>query len=546
MKKILIALPVAAAAYVGAAYVSGRLVQQQIDAEMARVTGLLPTLKLTEDQHVRGVFGSTRQTTIDVGALFNNADCPTPGDEEPETGLGEGAGEGGDAADAAATPPPPGMGKPPAEPLLVTIKQVITHGPLPGFGLPAAAQVRFEWLVNGQPVADRLGLKVEGELPVLVARYGFTGNSVVSARGEAARLSFAGKEGTISLAWPSLVFSGKTKADNSALSYEGELPELQMDFTGGKGEAVSASVRNTRFKAEHQYPIAGQYFVYTGTDHFAVDSVKVTRGSAALFEASQLVADGRSALEAGLVESVLKMSLASVQAAETQLGPLHYDFTLAKLDAAAYGALMQKIMTNDLGNCPTPEQTMAFVGSLSAQLPALLKAGPELSIDRISVGYQGSEAVLTGQVLLPPVPAETLENPMALLGLVTAKATLSVPDALIQKLAVKSMAEKMASEMALEALAESGGDLATAPVPTAEQRQQAESIAQTLVAQQTEQALAKNWIVRGKAGIESRVEYKAGALVLNGQPLDLQGLSGRRDGTEALPELPGTPAGESP
>lgn len=44
------------------------------------------------------------------------------------------------------------------------------------------------------------------------------------------------------------------------------------------------------------------------------------------------------------------------------------------------------------------------------------------------------------------------------------------------------------------------------------------------MAQQIEQALANNWIVRGKDGVTSRLEYRDGRLVLNGQSLDLQGL----------------------
>lgn len=543
MKKMLIALPVAAAAYVGAAWTTGRLVQAQIDTEMARLGSLLPTLKITEDKHVRGVFGSTRQTTLDLGALFNSADCPTPGGDEPEAELAEGEG-------AEAAPPPPGMGKPPAEPLLVTIKQTITHGPLPGLGMPAAAQARYEWLVNGQSVTERLGLTIEGALPTLVARYGFTGNGVVTARGGAAKLSFASKEGAFTVAWPSLSISGKTRADNSAMSYAGELPELQLAFAGDPGrpgrEPLTVQLRNLRFKADHEYPIAGQLFVYTGSDTFSLERLSVSQGAKPLFDVLDFSAEGGSALEAGLIESGIKMSLASVQAAETRLGPIHYDFTLAKLDAAAYGALMQKIMTNDLGSCPTPEQTMAFVGSLSEQLPALLKAGPEFRIDRLSIGHAGSEALLSGRVTLPPTTPEALQNPMLLMGQVNASAHLKVPDALIQALVVKAMGERMATEMAIEALAASGGDLATAPVPTAEQRQQAEGVAQTLVAQQLDQALAKNWIVRGKAGIESRVEYSAGTVVLNGQPLDLQGLQSRRGGPEPLPELRETPAGESP
>lgn len=515
MKKILIALPLAAAAYGGAAWTSGRIVQQQIDAEIARVSGLMPGLKITEDQHVRGLFGSTRHTTVDIGALFNTADCPSPEATEDE------------AAQSSAESPL-GMAPPAVEPLRVTLKQTITHGPLPGFGLPAAAAVRFEWLVNGKPVIEREGLSIEGELPVLVARYGFTGNTQVSAKGDAATVRFSGKDGVFALAWPALSVSGKAKADHSALSYAGELPELRLSFTAEQGEAITAQLRNVRFKAEHQYPIADQYFVYTGTDAISVGSLSLSRGTVSLFDALNLAVDGRSTLEAEWLESGIKLSLESLQMAEQKLGPIHYDFTLAKLDAAAYGALMQKLMTNDLGNCPTTEQTMAFVGGLSEQLPALLKAGPEFRIDRLSIGHAGSEALLSGRVTLPPAPAEALDNPAALLGQISASATLSVPDAFIQNLVVKSMSEKMATEIAIEALAESGADSSTVPAPTPEQRQQADGIAQTLVAQQLEQALAKHWIVRGKQGIESRVEYAAGVTQLNGQPLDLQGLRRQR------------------
>lgn len=534
MNKLLIVLPVAALAYVAAVWTTGRIAERQIDTEMARVASLLPALKITEDQHQRGVFGSTRQTTVDVGALFDSARCPAPGDAAAEAELPEiGVEASEEPAQSPAARPPPGMGTPPAEPLLVTLKQTIRHGPLPGFGPPAAAAVHTEWLVNGQPLADRPGLALEGALPVLSLRYGFTGDSTLSIEGAAATLRVTGKQGVVTLAWPVLSAQGRFEADSSAVRYELDMPELQVEFAGVEAPPFRLKLGQVSLAADHRYPIPGQFFVYSGSDRVTLASLSASQGGKSLFEALDFAASAESQIDAGLVASTAKVSLGALTTGAQQLGPFQYDSTLARLDAAAYGALMTKIITNDLGSCPTTEQTMAFASSLGEQLPALLKAGPEFHIARLSVGYLGSEAVLTGRVVLPPAPAEAFENPAALIGQISANATLSVADALLQNLVVKSMGEKMAGQMAAESLAASGQPSAAPsepPEPTPEQRQRAVGIAQTRVAEQLEQALAKNWIVRGKAGIESRVEFSAGQLLLNGQPLDLRGL---REGRES-------------
>ena len=508
MKKTLIGLAALGLAYGGAAYTTGLLVQRQMDSEVGKVSRMLPMLKVSEDVHIRGLFGSTRVTTFNVTALLNTQACAKP--------------EDGEEVAEAAEKPQPALGTPPAEPLLISIKSIITHGPLPGFGLPAAASVRYELLVNGQPVADGSGLKLEGEMPRLSQRYGFTGNSVSSVQGGAGKLIYTPKagKGDISVSWPSMALKGSSKADLSAITYEGKLPELLVSFTTPKGESGTLALKGLALKAEHHYPIAGQMFVYTGSDQFSLASAEVQMNGKPLFSAENIEANGKATLEAGLLDSSTQISLASVKAGGEVLGPMHYDFTLAKLDAAAYGQLMDSLFKNDLGHCPTPEQTAALVEKVTAQLPGLIKSGPEFRIDRISIGYQGQQALITGKLGLPAASAEQLANPLALISLADASLTVSLPDQLIQALAVKSMGTKMAQQMALAEGAEASAQ------PSSEQLAQAQAAAEAMIAQQMEQALARNWVVRSKEGVTSTLEYHRGTAMLNGQQLDLEGLRG--------------------
>lgn len=515
MKKTLIAIAVAGLAYVGAAWTTGRVAEQQIDTELAKLRAMVPSLKITEDKHTRGIFGSTRLTTLDVGGLFDAGQCPAPPAPVPQ----------GDASRQSAAPatPPPGMGAPAASPLLVTIKQTVTHGPFPGFGWPAAARVHYEVLINGQPLAEHLGITTEGEMPVLTARYGFTGNSRVQWSGDAGKVIYASPDGKggITVSWPSLRFTANTRSDFSKMDYDGELPTLTATMLSPKGEPVTLSLKQLSLKADHHYPLPGQFFVYTGNDALSIASLSVEQGGKSVFDAQGLEGMGSGTLDGGLMESTTQITLASVKAGDETVGPMHYDFTFAKLDAAAYGQFMQTLVSNDLGSCPTPEKTAAFIDSLKAQLPALLKAGPEFRIDRISIGYQGEQANITGKLSLPADVPAPLQDPVALLGLATATLTVALPDKLIQTLAVKTVTAQMTHEMAFAQDAENP----TATTP--EQHAEAERLAQVLVAQQIKQALAKNWIVRGKDGVSSSLEYRNGSVVLNGQPLDLQGLKAR-------------------
>lgn len=506
MKKTLIVLSVCGLGYVAAAWTTGRIAQHQMDVEIAKVSALIPALKMVQDKHTRGVFGSTRITTVDMGAMFDTAQC---------------AAESSGNADEAASRLP-AMGAPPAEPLLLSLKQIITHGPLPGFGLPAAASVRYELLVNGQPVGDKLDLQIEGELPVLTVRYGFTGSSRIQWSGDAGKVTYVSKDSkaAITASWPSLHMVAKSKADLSQISYQGELPALNLVLDDPKQEPMTLSLKDLSIEADHHYPIAGNVFVSTGTDLLTVASVLVQRGGKTLFDAQGLQGKGSNTIDAGLLDASTQFAVTSVKAGAETAGPMHFDFTLAKLDAAAYGALMQGLMTSDLGGCPSPEKSAAFTAKLNTELPGLLKSGPEFRIDRISLGYQGQQAAITGKLSLPAATAEQLENPMLLLGLANGSLHIAVPEKLIQTFATKSIGGNVANEMALAENPDAD------PRPTPAQRTQAEAVAQTMMSQQLEQAAAKNWIVRGKEGVTSHIEYQGGQFVLNGQPIDLQNLRG--------------------
>lgn len=520
MKKTLLALAVLGLAYTGAAYTTGGIVKTQLDTEMGKVTGFLPMAKITEDTHTRGVFGSTRTTTFDLGALFAGSQCPTPAEEE--------AAEGDDAEAANPATPAPAMSQPPAQPVLVSLKQIITHGPLPGFGLPAAASVRYELLINGQPAgataSESLQLKTEGEMPVLTARYGFNGDSTVKLKGEAGRLVLVPKDGKgeVVFGWPSLRLEGHSKADLSALRYDAELPELTVSMTTPDGEAVALRLDALAMRADHAYPVPGELFVYTGTDEMTLAGLSVQQAGKPLFDAQKLEGKAKSGLVDGLLDSSTQITLASVKTGDTTLGPMHFDFTLAKLDGVAYGRLMQSLMQNNLGSCPSPEQLSSFTSQITAQLPALLKSGPEFRIDRISVGYEGQQALITGKLALPPATPEQLENPMLLMALATANLTVALPDKLIETLATKGLGSKLGSEMALAQ--EAGEGSAPAAPPSAEQRAQAEAMAKAMVAQRMEEAVGKNWVVRSKDGVTASLDYRGGAVLLNGSPLDMGSL----------------------
>jgi uncharacterized protein YdgA (DUF945 family) len=478
------------------------LVEQQMDRELARMAGMLPMLKITADQHTRGLFGSTRSTRFEIGALFDRSHCAAP--------------EAPDATAPALTPPA-------AAPLRVTLQQTITHGPLPGWGWPAAAAVRYRVLIDGQPADERLGLKLDGALPELTARYGFTGTGHVRIEGGAAQLTVANAPAApgLTLAWSGVRFKGHTKADLSAMEYEGALPQLVLTFTTAQGEPATLTLKDLALQSRHDYPLPGQFFVYTGKDTLRLGALTLTRGGETQFSAEGIEGQGEGALVEGLLDSSTRLAAQTLVAGGETLGPLHYDFRLNRLDPAAYGQLMDSLFLQDAGACPSPEQTAAMLDRLTAQLPALLKSGPVFRIERISLGYQGQEAVLSGQVSLPATATpEQLAQPMTLLAQADASLTLTLPEVLIQTLAVKGMGQQMAAQMAL------GEDGETPVPPTPEQKAQAEAMAQAMVAAQVEKALASHWLVRGKEGLSSRLEYRGGTLRLNGKALDLGGLRG--------------------
>ncbi|MES2685143.1 MAG: DUF945 family protein [Pseudomonadota bacterium] len=515
MKKPLIAVAVLGLAYIAAAWGTGILVQRQLDRELGKLPALLPAVKITEDQHTRGLFGSTRLTRFDLASAFDHSSCPVLADESA-----------------------PAMAPPTAAPLTVSLKQTITHGPLPGFGWPGAASIRYDWLVNGQPPGTLgnayFSMQLQGAMPALVAHHGFTGNSRLRLEGDAGQLTISDpqRKGSVTFAWPALRFSARSRADLSASAYTAALPALTVTLQGEEGEPLTLLLKDLALSASHEYPNPGFVFFYTGSDVLKLGSLSVQQGGRTLFEASAVQAQASSREQGGLIESSTRIGLASAVLGGDTVGPVQADFTLANVDAAAYGELLRSLFDSDLGRCPTLEQSTNRMVTLQQLLPTLLARAPTFRIDRISLGYQGAAATLRGELTLPVASAGPLTDPMALLAMASGHLALALPDKLLEKLAVKALGSSMAMEMTL-------GE--GTPAPTPAQQSEAEALARSVLAQQVEQALTRRWIVRDKDGIAARLDYRSGEVLLNGAPPDLGSIGMGAAALPALPRLPPPP-----
>lgn len=487
MKKLLM-LAAIVAAYATAAFVNGQLVAAKMDRALAEMQVLLPTLKVTQDQRHLGVFSSTRSTTFDFGSFFDAEKCTQPDQHHSQS----------NAAAAA------------ADPLLLTIKQTISHGPLLGFGLPAVAKVRFEILVNDQPLSERFGAELHGEMPQWVARYGFTGGTDLSGSAGEGGLVFKDDKGKplAGLAWSSFAIKGSSNAGNTQFNYEGKLPELAASLTDVSGKQVHLVLKDLSLKADRERPYADQWLVYTGSDQLHFGSLDVEMDGKPLAQLLDAKADGKAVLAKGLMDSSELISLAVVKAGGEIIGPVHYDFSLLHLDPIAMGQLMNVIMQNSNGACHSAEQNQKLLTNMKGVLPALLKGNPEIHMDRLSVGYGGEEAVISGILRLPGVTAADLEQPAALVAKLEAVATFSVPEQLINKLAMKAAQKQLESTRQGQAAAAS----------PAEQLAQAKIVAEGMMQQQVQLALANNWLVRQDQNLVGKFEFRLGKALLNGAP----------------------------
>lgn len=395
------------AGYAGATVAVGGRVKSSLETSTDTLTKQLPFAKVLEQQYDKGLFSSTRTTKMQLGCLKM---------------------------------PPDENGQPrPREPIVVTWRDRIQHGPLPGLKGVGAAAVDTEIVMSDsvqKNLAELFGTEKPLTIHTLVGWDGSTRTQIASPKatlkdpkqgelvwsgltGTITRSAQADGPGTVDITFPSLQIKtlqpGNQMSFNQAhVHFEG-LSSADSIWVGtGKGDAELASV-DMEFAPQH-----------------GENGGKPIKGTI-----SNIKYHAETAVDKGFLSSKATFSGAA-KIGDVTVNQVQMDVSIKNLHAETYGRMMKSMMAHTLSCDEQADESPAqAMQQLQADLQPLLTYNPEYSLDRLLVEIDGKKGELSYAFgIQGATDADKQTPPMALLmGKGYVKGAAKLPLAWIDKFA---------------------------------------------------------------------------------------------------------------
>lgn len=461
---------IAVGGYVGATAVVGARVKTELETNTEKLTQQLPFAKVLDQKYEKGLFSSTRTTKLQLGCVQL---------------------------------PPDASGQPrPREPIVVTWRDTIKHGPLPGFKSVGAASVDTEFVVPDtvqKNLTDMFGKEKPLTIHTLVGWDGSTKTQISSPKatykdpkegelvwsgltGTVTRASGTGGLSTADFSVPSIEIRGTLPGDHVQLNqahfhFEGTANPDNIWVASGKGGAELASI---------EFQITPRHGEDVGTP---------MKGSI-----TNLKYQAESTLANGLLSTKGSFSGAA-KFGDTVINQVQMDVSGKNIHAETYARMMKNMTAQSL-SCDeqavkSPQQQLQ---ELQADLVPLLVYNPEYSMDRLVVELDGKKGEVSYAFGVQGATDADKQTPLPalLMGKGYVKGAAKLPLAWIEKLAA--------------AKGGANGD------PTA--------MAHAML----DQFASQGYVVLDTENVSSNFSFAQGKMEVNGRPFAMPGMGGAHPG----------------
>ncbi len=387
----------------------------------------------------------------------------------------------------------------------LVIKNVIHHGPFPGFAGMGMATV--EHSLDFDPAIQQQLAKVFGGSAPFTATttIGLDGTGTMEIHGAPA--SFA--EGGMKVAWQGL--GGTLHFTKGLDSYSGEITAPLFSAITPNG---SADMKNLSLKMDsHRMP--GFEEIYLGTTRFSLESLAFKGGESegkmekALMEAEASSADNQ------FLDMKANFKVAKVAATDFEAADADYAFSMRHIHAQSFMEIIKAIResTPKSGMLkPDPAATQAQMEALQKIMKThglvLLKNNPVITIDRLNVKLKEGEIKASGSVKLPGVTEADAAQPLALIAKVDAEATLSLPEAFVRNQYAQNKVRSFKAQQA---------DLTEAQIAQINAGAEGE-FTQVLTA-----FGQQGYVESEGAALKTTLAFKGGVFTVNGKPFNPMG-----------------------
>ncbi|MFZ5467275.1 MAG: YdgA family protein [Pseudomonadota bacterium] len=345
MKKLALAM-LLAAAYPLATWMLGKTVEQNLSG-LYRQMEASSYLKVVRRDYRRGFYRSTDTVTFELSA-------------HPGGAMREGA-----------------------EPMRLTLRTEILHGPLPGLKTLAAATAESE-LVLDDATRARLAELMNGQKPLAVHTvYRFDGSGRAEVSSPAFSVAMPADEETPGgkLVWEGMRFLVESDRDMNRYTLAGGAPGLR--FEGGDGSAVV--MRDLKVEADQARPFADVPMFYTGPTKMSIAEVSVREafGAADAIRFGSMSFEGQVPMQGDYIDILSRIGVEQVDIAGDNYGPVHYDVSLKHLHARSIASLYAAFMKM-YAHPQAEDMAERMKAEMSDPVMELLRHDPEFSLDRIS------------------------------------------------------------------------------------------------------------------------------------------------------------------
>ncbi|MGJ7498218.1 YdgA family protein [Variovorax sp. RT4R15] len=441
-------------AYLGATAYTSHRIAAAYDARVAKLEQQLPFLRVVDRQTDKGLFSSTYSGNVRIGCIPDAA---------------------GGKAD---------------KPLLIGFRDHVRNGPLPGFAGFGAAVIDSEIVLPAE-APEGLRKYLAGMKPQDIrTTVGYGGGYQTALRLPAGDYTLP--EGQLS--WPEMRAIGAGRLDGSSASFDGSLSEFAFRGTDkGDGKGASFKLVNLRWQGANRGE--GSIWLRPGTSRIEIERVELLAEAGGKPFSAQ-VGKISYATELSAEQDLLQGKATITANATLQIGPDAKPIQLDQIELQEsfkrlHAPTLQKVLETsmaDLSACGAegaPAVDAAARGQeMLRMLAQLLPYAPELSVDKLAVGYEGQRGELSYAVSAPGLTAQDIETPGALQGKLqqnlVLRANARLPAAWIEQLGAQQQVAQADTMLDL--------------------------------------AVGKGFVVRDGDHVTSSVVVERGAILVNGKP----------------------------
>jgi uncharacterized protein YdgA (DUF945 family) len=383
----------------------------------------------------------------------------------------------------------------------IVMKNVIHHGPFPGFKTLGMATIDHSWEFD--EATQRELAKGFGTASPIAAttKVAFDASGITEFNGAPA--SYASGEEKV--AWQGL--TGTLRFTRNMDSYTGDFVAPQLSVTGKQG---GMEIKGLAIKAD-QRRMPGFEDMYLGKMAFTMESASArdattdTRLEKLVIDADATSADNQ------FMDVKAAFKVAKVATADFEASDVEYAFSMKHLHAQSLAQLTKAVRDSQPKPGAAPTDTAALQAQMAAMQKAmklhglaLLKNDPVIAIDSIKATMKDGEIKAGGTLRLPGVTEADIDQPFMLLGKIDAAASVSMPEVFARNQFAQSRVKRA------KALGTLSDTQMTEVAATA-----GSEFAQMLA------TFGQQGYVESEGGVlKTRISFKGGALLVNDKPFN--------------------------